>query len=79
MRVDSERPRSPSLGGGNVGGGVTGREGSGDEAREDERGGGLGSEDGDGDAVSRVGVSGSRRCMREEKKPEIRLEARFYA
>lgn len=71
---DSERPRSLKAGAGNGGGGVAGRDGSGDEEREDSRGSGL---EGGGVIDSRVGgKGGSRRCMRLEKKPEIRFDAR---
>lgn len=65
------------MGAGSSGGGVAGRDGKGDDGRDEVRGGGLGGSADVGVFVSRVGVGGSRRCMRDEKNPDIRLEARF--
>lgn len=72
MSEDSVRPRSWRDGGGKRGGGVDGREGAGDDAREEVfvRG---------DFGVLPSGVAertGSRRWMREEKKPDNRLDAR---
>lgn len=71
---DNDRPRSLRAGAGKDGGGVDGREGRGDDAREDSRAVGV---DGGGVMDSRVEGSGwSRRCMRFEKNPDIRFDGR---
>ena len=67
----SESPRSVKDGAGSAGGGVEAREGSGDDARDDSMGGV------EGDENSLELIEGwSLRCIRLEKKPDIRLEAR---
>lgn len=60
------------MGAGRGGGGVDARDGRGDDARESFWAAGV-----EG-AMSSRGASGggSRRCMRLEKKPEIRFDAR---
>lgn len=76
MIFERVRPRSQRVGRGRDGGGVTGREGSGEEGLEEEsrRGEGSGGAD-----WSRVGMEAfSRRCMRFEKKPDMRLEVRGW-
>lgn len=72
MTDESERPRSVNEGAGSDGGGVDGREGTGDDARDESFMGGV------DDVVGSRNVGGnwSRRCMRFEKKPDIRFDAR---
>lgn len=73
MTEESESPRSLKEGAGSGGGGVEGRDGMGDDARDESFGVGV-----DNGVASRAAGAGrgSRRWMRLEKKPDIRFDAR---
>lgn len=73
MTEESQSPRSFNEGAGSDGGGVEGRDGIGEDARDESFAGGV------DEGIVSLGVGGggwSRRWMRLEKKPDIRFDAR---